>query len=100
MKKVNVEPVYKKEDHQYVKNYRAAFLLPVFSKIFERLIYNTMFKHFLENNLISSNQFDFQLGDSCINQQISITHNIFKDFDDGLEIRGLFLDISKAFSKV
>ena len=31
---------------------------------------------------------------------MAITHDIFKDFDDGLEIRGAFLDISKAFDKV
>ena len=37
---------------------------------------------------------------SCINQLITITHDIFKGFDDGLEIRGVLLDISKAFDKV
>ena len=31
---------------------------------------------------------------------MAITHDIFKDFDDGLEIRGAFLDISRAFDKV
>ena len=39
-------------------------------------------------------------GDSCINQLISITHEIYQSFDDGLEVRGVFLDISKAFDKV
>ena len=75
-------------------------LLPVFSKIFARLIYNAMFKHFIDSNLISSNQSGFKPGDSCINRLITITHDIFKGFDDGLEIRGVFLDISKAFDKV
>ena len=59
-----------------------------------------MFKHFLGNNLISSNQSGYRPGDSCINQLVAITHNIFKGFDNGLEIRGIFLDISKAFNKV
>ena len=67
---------FKKGDHQCVKNYRPISLLPVFSKIFERLIYNAMFKHFLYNNLISSNQSGFKPGDSCINQLIAITHKI------------------------
>ena len=31
---------------------------------------------------------------------ISITHEICKSFDDGYEVRGVFLDISKAFDKV
>ena len=60
-------PVYKKGDHQCVKIYRPVSLLPVFSKIFVRLIYNVMFKYFLDNNLISSYRSDFKSGDYCIN---------------------------------
>ena len=59
-----------------------------------------MFKYFLDNSLVSSNQSGFKPGDSCINQLIAITHNIFKGLHDGLEITGVFLDISKAFDKV
>ena len=42
-KKANVVPVYNKGDYQCVENYRLVFLLPMFSKIFERLIYNATF---------------------------------------------------------
>ena len=34
------------------------------------------------------------------NQLLSITHDICKSFDCGYEVRGAFLDISKAFDKV
>ena len=44
--------------------------------------------------------FCFRPGDSCINQLLSISHEILSAFDVGLEVRGLFLDISKAFEKV
>ena len=96
----NIVPVYKKGDHQCVLNYRPVSVLPVFSKIFERLIYKAMFNHFLDNNLISCKQFSFNFCYPCINQLIEITHNILKGFHDGLEISGIFLDISKTFSKV
>ena len=56
----------------------------MFSKIFERLIYNALFKHFIDNDLISSTQSSFNLGDSCINEFIVKTH-IFKGLDDELE---------------
>ena len=59
-----------------------------------------MFSFFIENDLISLNQSGFKPGDSCINQLLSITHEIYKSFDDGWEVRGVFLDISKAFDKV
>ena len=98
-KKANVVLLHTKGDHQCVKNYRPVSLLPVFSKIFERLIYNAMLKHFLDKNLISSNN-PLSKQDSCINQLIAITHHVFKGFDDGLEIRSVALDISKAFDKV
>ena len=58
-----------------------------------------MLKYFLDNNLISPKQSGFRPGDSCINQLLSITHDIFSSFDNGLEVRGVFLDIAKAFDK-
>ena len=42
----------------------------------------------------------FKAGGSCINQRLSITHEIYHSMDEGYEIRGVFLDISKAFDKV
>ena len=75
-------------------------LLPICNKIFERLIYNEMFTFFTENYLISPNQSGFRSGDSCVNQLLAITHEIYKSFDEGFEVRGVFLDISKAFDKV
>ena len=75
-------------------------LLPICGKIFERLIYNSLFEFFIANELISFNQSGFKPGDSCINQLLFITHEIYKYFDDGYEVRGVLLDISKAFDKV
>ena len=68
--------------------------------LFEKQIINKMFKFFIENDLISSNQTGFKLGDSCINELLSITHDIYKDLDCRYEVRGIFLNISKAFDKV
>ena len=52
---------------------------------------------------MKSCQSGFRPNDSCINQLISITLNIYCAFDDNnpsLEVRGVFLDLSKAFDKV
>ena len=40
-------------------------------------------------------------GVSCVEQLITITHEIYKVFDSSpsLEVQGVFLDISKAFDK-
>ena len=37
-----------------------------------------MFRFFLENKLITPHQSGFKLGDSCMNQLLSITHEIHK----------------------
>ena len=52
---------------------------------------------FIENELISPNQSGFKPGDSCTNQLLAITHEIYKSFDESFEVRGVFLDIEVFF---
>ena len=99
-KKANVVPAFTKNNKQELKNYRPISLLPVSGKIFERLLHDSMFKFFTENNLISHDQSGFKPGDSCTNQLLSIMHRIYKSFNDGHEVLSVFLDMSKAFDKV
>ena len=99
-KKDNIVPIHKKGDKQTLKNYRPVSLLPICGKILERLMFNGMFNFFIENELISSNQSGFKPGNSCVNQLMSITHEIYKSFDEGHEVGGVFLGISKAFDKI
>ena len=101
-KKSNIIPVHKKNDKQLVNNYRPISLLPIFGKIFEKIIFNRIYGFLLEENLLNPNQSGFRPSDSCINQLLAITHEIFEAFDCNppLEVRSVFLDISKAFDKV
>ena len=99
-KKGNVARIHKKDDKQCLKIYRPMSLLSFCENFFEKLIFIEIFKFFIENELISHNQSGFKPGDSCINQLLAITHEIYKSFDDEFEVRGVFLDISKAFDKV
>ena len=59
-----------------------------------------MFNFFLANNLLVHNQSGFKPCDSCINQLLTITDEIYSSFDDRFEVRSVFLDLSKAFDKV
>ena len=56
----------------------------------------------MTHKLLNNCQSGFRANDSCINQLTLITHNIYRDFDanPSLEVRGVFLDLSKAFDKV
>ena len=64
------------------------------------LLYNQMFEFFIRNDLISQNQSGFKPDESCINQLLTIIHEIWKSFDACLDVRTVFLNISKAFDKV
>ena len=96
----NIVPAHKKNDKQRSNKYRPISLLPICRKIFERLIFNKTLGFFFENDLISQHQSSFNPEDSCINQLLSITHKIYQSFDEGFDVRSVFLDIFKAFDKV
>ena len=101
-KKANVVPVHRKGKKQILSNYRPVSLLPICSKLFEKIIFDTIFQHLMANKLLNPNQSGFMPGDSCIHHLISIAHEIYASFDanPSLEVRGVFLDISKAFDRV
>ena len=101
-KKGNIIPVHKKNSKQKVDNYRPVSLLPICSKIFEKLIFDSIYEFLNKNSLFNNNQSGFRPNDSCIYQLIAIARNIFSAFDanPSLEVRGVFLDLSKGFDRV
>ena len=101
-KLANVTPIHKKENKQIIKNYRPISLLPICSKLFEKIIFKHLYNYLSTNNLITKNQSGFRPGDSTVNQLIDFVNEIHKSFDNknSLELRAVFLDISKAFDKV
>ena len=54
-KKANAVPVHKKNDKQVVKNYGPISLLAICGKVLERLLYNSIFEFFTQNDLITPN---------------------------------------------
>ena len=84
------------------KNSRSVSLLPICSKMFEKVIFNSLFQCLDENDLLTSNQSGFRPGDSCAHELLPIMYEIYKAFDANLslDVRGVFLDLSKAFDRV
>ena len=71
-----------------VKNYRPISLLPILGKILQKIIFNRIYNFLLEEDLLNPNQ-------TCINQLLAITHEIFEAFDCNppVEGRSVFLDM-------
>ena len=66
------------------------------------MIYDSLYEHLTANELLNPNQSGFRPNDSTINQLISIVHTTFFAFDCNppLDVRSVYLDISKAFDRV
>ena len=61
----HIVPTYKKKDKCYISNYCPVSLLPICRKIFERIMYNPVFLHLENHNLLTPNQSVFILMIPC-----------------------------------
>ena len=71
--------------------------LPIFGKIFEKIIYNRLYKFLLSKNMLSGSQFGFRKGHStghAIHNSVNIIRDAHKN---NKHVIGLFIDLSKAF---
>ena len=98
----NIIPVHKNGDKKIVDNYRSVSVLPIFGKILEKLLFNSLIKCIEENSLLSTDQSSFGASDSFKSDLLSIVYDIYALFDryQTLEVRWVFLDISKVFDWV
>ena len=87
---------------QLIGNYRPISLFPLCGKSFEKIIFNNLYKHLTTHHLITKNQSGFRPGVSTTTQLTDLVDEIYQAFDGKkpLEVRAIFLDISKAFDKV
>ena len=91
-KKANIVPVHKKGNKQILNNYQPVSLLPICNKLFEKIIFDTIFQNITVNKLLNRNLSGFMPGESCIHQLISVTYEIYASFDanPSLEVRDVF----------
>ena len=100
MKIANVVPIFKSGDDMVFSNYRPVSVLPVFSKLLERLIYNRLICFINDNKLLYDYQFGFQKGKSTYMAMVILIEKISEALDRGDCVIGVFLDFSKAFDTV
>ena len=76
LKKAWVTPIYKGEDSSDISNYRPISVLPCFSKILERIMYNRLYKYLIENKTLYSKQFGLQNGHSTDHAVVQLVDEI------------------------
>jgi len=100
LKVSKVRPLFKKGDKSKMSNYRPLALLPVFSKIYERAMYNRLVDYLESNNLLDNEQHGFRSGRSVITAAVEFIESIINSADMGDIVIALFMDLSKAFDSV
>ena len=83
-----------------VTSYRPISLLPIISKILEKLLLSRLSNDMPPQTWIPSHQFGFRKEHSTIHQCHRLTDTIFKAFEDRKYCSAVFLNISQAFDKV
>ena len=97
LKTARVIPIYKSGDKSEVTNYRPISILPLFSKILERLVYNQLY-YFLEKfDILHQNQYGFRSKRSTSQAALDYLQDIYNSVDKGEPVVSIFLDFSKAF---
>ena len=76
LKLAKVIPIYKKEDPEIFSNYRPVSVLPCFSKILERLVFNRCTDYINKNNLLNEKQFGFRPNHSTYMAVIELVDKI------------------------
>ena len=92
----------RKEISKFLTNTNQSHFFLSLVKFFKKILCNSIFEFVQENCLLCDNQSGFRLSDSCEYQLFSIVYDIYASFDCNLskDVRGIFLDITKAFDRV
>ena len=99
-KTARVVPIPKKGCRTNPANYRPISILPILSKVLERILHNLIFKHLCSMSPISTRQFGFLPGRSTVSALLTLSNDVLDSLDKGQEIISVFFDLSKAFDSV
>ena len=100
LKTGKITPIFKKGDPQLLDNYRPISMLPVFGKIFEKLIYKRLYSFLTSMNVIYDKQFGFRKSHSTSHAVNYSINKILGEIEDGNHVIGVFIDLSKAFDTI
>ena len=96
-KTARVIPLHKGGSKEDLNNYRPISLLPLLSKIFEKVVYNQLYNYLDHFNLFNPSQFGFRRQKSTIQAVMDHLEFIYNNLDEGNTVISIFMDFAKAF---
>lgn len=100
LKKAKIIPLYKANDPMLFNNYRPISILPLFSKVLERIMYNRIVKFINKHKLLYKYQFGFRKDHSTYMALIILIDKITAALDNGDFTITVLIDFRKAFDTV
>jgi hypothetical protein len=100
LKIAKVIPIFKSGDKQQLDNYRPISLLNVFSKIYERVVYNRLVTFLNINQLLSPYQFGFRKGHSTVHPVTLFMNSVSESLNNKKHSIAIFCDLKMAFDTV
>ena len=100
LKIAKVIPIYKNDDDELFSNYRPVSVLPCFSKILERLIFNRCIEFIDKNNVLNDKQYGFRAHHSTSMTIMQLVDKIANAVQNHETAIGVYLDLSKAFDTI
>ena len=99
-KVAKLKPLYKKGTKTDPKNFRPISLLPIVSKIFEKVIHEQTMEYLTDNNILYKYQSGFRKNHSTDTSLSYLTNKIMTGFDSGLLTGMILIDLQKAFDTI
>ena len=99
-KLAKIIPMFKNDDPLLCVNFCPISLLPIFSKLFEKLIHKRMHSVLDVNKLIYNKQFGFRSNHSTSHALRNNTEFLKEKLDSGPHVGGIFIGLEKAFNTV
>ena len=99
-KLAKLKPIFKKGSRMDPSNYRPISLLPLISKIFEKIVHDQMIDYLAQYNILYKYQSGFRTKhstDLCLSY---LNDKILKGFDNGLFTGMILIDLQKAFDTI
>ena len=95
-----VTPIYKKDNEELLENYRPVSTLPIFGKIFEKILYTRFYNYFISKGILHDGQFGFRKYHSTSHALNYSIDQIKESIRHGDHVLGIFIDLSKAFDTI
>lgn len=99
-KKSLIHPIFKEGDRHSVNNYRPISVLPILSKILEKILNKRLVEFLEEKTILSDNQFGFRKDRSTEDAVNNLVNYITSYTDQRKKCLTIFLDLKKAFDTV